>query len=113
MHRSGRWLPFCLGNAFKYLFRRNIKGGLRHNLEKAIWYLKREKKRAGVWVEEVLPGTVAIVRAKARDIAAYEPYNVGGAMIAIVNVATGAADDTEALDDAIALVQAEIVRVCP
>lgn len=36
-------LPFCLGNAFKYLFRRNDKGSLRHNLEKALWYIRRER----------------------------------------------------------------------
>lgn len=36
-------LPFCLGNAFKYLFRRNDKGTLRQNLEKALWYIRRER----------------------------------------------------------------------
>lgn len=36
-------LPFCLGNAFKYLFRRNDKGSRRQNLEKALWYIRRER----------------------------------------------------------------------
>lgn len=36
-------LPFCLGNAFKYLFRRNDKGSLRQNLEKALWYIRHER----------------------------------------------------------------------
>lgn len=35
-------LPFCLGNAFKYLFRRDAKGNQRENLEKALWYIRRE-----------------------------------------------------------------------
>lgn len=35
-------LPFCLGNAFKYLFRRNAKGTPRQDLEKALWYIRRE-----------------------------------------------------------------------
>lgn len=36
-------LPFCLGNAFKYLFRRNDKGSPRQDLEKALWYIRREQ----------------------------------------------------------------------
>lgn len=36
-------LPFCLGNAFKYLFRRNGKATLRQDLEKALWYINRER----------------------------------------------------------------------
>ena len=36
-------LPFCLGNAFKYLFRRDTKGERRQNLEKALWYIRREE----------------------------------------------------------------------
>jgi hypothetical protein len=33
-----------LGNAIKYIWRANMKGG-REDLEKAIWYLQRELRR--------------------------------------------------------------------
>ena len=36
-------MNFCLGNAFKYLFRCGQKGKATEDLEKALWYLKREK----------------------------------------------------------------------
>lgn len=36
-------LPFCLGNAFKYLFRRDHKNTQRQDLEKALWYINRER----------------------------------------------------------------------
>lgn len=35
-------LNFCLGNAIKYILRCNKKGNKKQDLEKAIWYLKRE-----------------------------------------------------------------------
>jgi len=35
-------LGFCLGNAIKYILRAGKKGDRREDLEKAIWYLKRE-----------------------------------------------------------------------
>ncbi len=38
-------LPFNLGNAIKYLWRKNHKGNHNQDIEKALWYLNREKKR--------------------------------------------------------------------
>ncbi len=38
-------LPFCTGNAIKYILRAPFKGKERQDLEKAIWYLQRELKR--------------------------------------------------------------------
>jgi hypothetical protein len=40
-------LNFCLGNAIKYLWRAGLKDGADEiqDLEKAIWYLKREIQR--------------------------------------------------------------------
>lgn len=35
-------LNFCLGNAVKYILRAEHKGSRKTDLEKAIWYLKRE-----------------------------------------------------------------------
>lgn len=34
-----RYLPFSLGNAFKYVWRAGSKGDLKQDLEKAKWYL--------------------------------------------------------------------------
>lgn len=35
------WYPFNVGNAIKYLWRMNEKGGL-EDLKKAAWYIQRE-----------------------------------------------------------------------
>jgi hypothetical protein len=32
---------FCMGNAIKYIWRADLKNGV-EDLEKAVWYLKRE-----------------------------------------------------------------------
>lgn len=34
-------MGFCLGNAFKYLWRADLKNGV-EDLEKAVWYIQRE-----------------------------------------------------------------------
>ncbi len=38
-------LNFCLGNAIKYIARCAYKGHKKEDLEKAIWYLKRELEK--------------------------------------------------------------------
>ena len=38
-------LPYCLGNALKYIVRADHKGADVQDIEKAIWYLQRELKR--------------------------------------------------------------------
>ena len=38
------WLPFNVGNAIKYLWRHEHKGGA-EDLHKAIWYIRREIAR--------------------------------------------------------------------
>ena len=38
-------LGFCLGNAIKYIARCAYKGHKKEDLEKAIWYLKRELEK--------------------------------------------------------------------
>lgn len=38
------WLPFCLGNAFKYVWRAGEKGAkekAKEDLQKALWYLNK------------------------------------------------------------------------
>jgi hypothetical protein len=46
-------MGFCLGNAIKYIWRANLKGGL-EDLRKAQWYIQREISR--LEYEEVRKG---------------------------------------------------------
>ncbi len=34
-------MEFCLGNALKYIWRADMKGGI-EDLQKALWYIERE-----------------------------------------------------------------------
>lgn len=38
-------MNFCLGNALKYIWRADDKGDPVQDLEKAVWYLRREIER--------------------------------------------------------------------
>lgn len=38
-------MNFCLGNAIKYIWRAGLKGEAVEDLEKAVWYIKREIER--------------------------------------------------------------------
>lgn len=71
-------LPFSLGNAFKYLFRRNEKGDPRENLEKALWYVRRQQRLT----PEGLPHGLLPQRALKRltCIVAHEPAPYRDAM---------------------------------
>ena len=40
-------MNFNIGNAVKYLWRANLKGDVRENLSKAVWYINRELQRLG------------------------------------------------------------------
>lgn len=40
-------LNFALGNAIKYILRADMKGARNQDLEKAVWYLRREIERDG------------------------------------------------------------------
>jgi hypothetical protein len=40
-------MGFCLGNAVKYIWRADMKGGI-EDLQKAAWYIDREIKRRTV-----------------------------------------------------------------
>lgn len=39
------WMSFNLGNAVKYIWRADLKGNADQDIEKAIWFLKRELER--------------------------------------------------------------------
>ncbi|OSI06816.1 putative phage associated protein [Neisseria animaloris] len=45
-----QWLNFCLGNAFKYIWRYNQKNGL-EDLKKAEWYLQRQISEEPIYSE--------------------------------------------------------------
>jgi len=38
-------MNFCLGNAVKYIWRAGLKDDAIQDLEKAVWYIKREIER--------------------------------------------------------------------
>jgi hypothetical protein len=38
-------MGFCLGNAMKYIWRADLKGDAIEDLEKAVWYIRREIER--------------------------------------------------------------------
>ena len=38
-------MSFNLGNAVKYIWRADLKGASEQDLQKAIWYIKRELER--------------------------------------------------------------------
>lgn len=38
-------MGFCLGNAMKYIWRADLKGDAIEDLEKAVWYIRREIDR--------------------------------------------------------------------
>tara|TARA_X000000950_G_scaffold43583_1_gene48912 strand:- start:681 stop:1073 length:393 start_codon:yes stop_codon:yes gene_type:complete len=58
---------FCLGNAFKYIFRYQLKGGS-EDLNKALWYLERQVSSSPLNVftpnEELLNKAEALIRAE-------------------------------------------------
>ena len=75
-------LPFTLGNAFRYVFRHQQKGGT-EDLRKARWYLQRDWSReAG---QAIGIGDLQLARTAAMRIAAHESYVLGGCLVAIAS----------------------------
>lgn len=64
---------FCVGNAIKYIFRRNEKDDPLTNLRKAVWYIDRA---LGKTEPEKLSD-------KIMAIAVHEPYLVGTALLSL------------------------------
>ena len=95
-------LPFCLGNAFKYLFRRDQKDQTLENVNKAIWYLERHVMS---WpeIDWSLPSDVFD---QLGSIAAREPHPFGGVMLII-----GAPSQCGGYDAAIRLLREEAERL--
>ncbi|WID41954.1 DUF3310 domain-containing protein [Pseudomonas phage PG1] len=73
-------LPFCLGNAFKYLFRRDAKGNPLENIEKAIWYVNRHNE---TYPEK--PELPEDVREALGMVVVHEPHPFSTAMLLIAS----------------------------
>lgn len=81
-------LPFCLGNAFKYLFRRDAKGNPVENIEKAIWYVNRHN--------ETYPNKPELptdAREALGEIVVHEPHPFAAALLIIAGPAQCGAYD--------------------
>ena len=104
-------LSFNLGNAFKYVFRRNGKGKPIEDLEKSRWYIAHERdlwtRLAGIWrPRPIYEPLVHLVEA----IASTEPEPIGNALGLI---AMAEWSDNRRSDTAIAIIilEREIERL--
>ncbi|MCQ4257448.1 DUF3310 domain-containing protein [Stutzerimonas stutzeri] len=82
-------LPFCLGNAFKYLYLRNACGSVVENIEQAIWHVNRHN--------ETYPDKPALpeeAREALGEIVVHEPHPFGACMLIIAGPAQCGAYDT-------------------
>ncbi|WP_312374334.1 DUF3310 domain-containing protein [Stutzerimonas nitrititolerans] len=94
-------LPFCLGNAFKYLFHRDAKGNPLENIEKAIWYVNRHN--------ETYPAKPALpeeAREALGQIVVHEPYPFAQAMLLIAGP-----DQCGGYDNCMLMLQEEAQRL--
>ena len=124
-----RFMGFCLGSAWKYLFRRDGKGAPMEDLQKAIWYLREWAKQRGLdavdvttqesphadaffW-EDCAPNLRDAVK-KAHRVVSHEPNKNIAMALAFVARAAFVEDDnyTEAKDiaRAIAAIELEITQ---
>lgn len=97
-----RFMNFNLGNAFKYIFRRNDKDDILTNLKKAEWYIQDELTY-GQPTESLNKETIM----KLGKIISYELNNFG---VMLVNLAI-CCGDYETLERTLKLVQAEISKI--
>jgi hypothetical protein len=72
------WLSFNLGNCVKYLLRREHKGHERQDMEKALWYARREKARSRP--EPVAPAPFDLIHKVTRVVSAEPDQDVGRAI---------------------------------
>lgn len=114
-------MSFNLGNAFKYVFRRDDKENALQDVSKAEWYLKREISRLEKLVEE-MPASVEVLIHPNLSISDYKKANRVIAAEANPNAAdyyvylfdqesVASADDLISLRDALECLQALIEDV--
>lgn len=94
-------LPFCLGNAFKYLFRRDAKGNPLENIEKAIWYVNRHNE---TYPEK--PNLPTDAREALGLIVVHEPHPIAAAMLIIAGE-----EQCGAYDACVEMLKAEAERL--
>lgn len=98
-------MDFCLGNAWKYLFRCELKGAVLDDLEKALWYVNRSQ--VFMVSGEGVPDAETVLNALQ-----HMPANLALALSAIYQMAfshSSIFDDAKA--KAVAHIQREIDRV--
>lgn len=95
------YLPFCLGNAFKYLFRRDAKDNPVENIEKAIWYVNRHNE-----TYPAKPELPKDAREALGAIVVHEPHPFGAAMLIIAGP-----EECGAYDACMEMLKAEAERL--
>lgn len=104
-------LSFNLGNAVKYLFRRNDKGNVIDNLNKALWYVKRENERR-TNKASVTPNRPPIIwMEKVHKVVDNEPSLAIAAAIGLLAVVDWSSDWQAQLSAAGTIIQMEINRL--
>lgn len=103
-----RWLSFNLGNAFKYVVRRDLKGDRAENLGKALWYCRDETLRwdqhnhamggPPVWM-------YPIIRERAQRMADVETDPDIARLLVCISTAAHARDGRDRLREAIVLLE--------
>ncbi len=102
-----RALPFGLGNAYKYVFRRNDKDDLIENLRKAAWYLRDARDN---YFAAPFAGSIDVHTAS--FVADHEPYPFHAIMRGIIAAAQAKHTDFQLLiGGTIGLLEAEIKRL--
>lgn len=104
-------LPFCLGNAVKYLWRHESKGMPITDLRKAAWYLRRELARKALRKEthairEAWTGRLAVIRTAAEA----SPDTLRSVLLRLHGWLVKDTDKAWFLERAIECVEAEISR---
>jgi len=96
------WLSFNLGNCVKYLLRREHKGNERQDMEKALWYARREKQR--FTAEPCCPSPYGLVEKVARVVSA-EPDEEIGRAIGLISLAAWSDSNERDLLHAISILE--------
>lgn len=105
-------MNFCLGNAFKYLYRRNHKHNPVEDMKKAIWYLNAELERRGEdYPINIRPQVTPIEIELADKIAGAEKENNIGTALGLIARSKYAPDGSSFLKTAIELVNKQIQEV--
>jgi hypothetical protein len=103
-------MPFCLGNAVKYIWRAGLKGSELQDIEKAKWYASRELNRylSHAQLDYKIP---AVAHIDAEVVAEHFSLYRSRAFLYLWGVATGGQSPVHALAGAIESLNAEILEL--